>query len=210
MQVRRGRLVNLLLMVSAFGIAVLAAELAVRIFLPQVTMFPRFVDSPDYPLALPANAKIVNAQGGRGSFEYNTNQLGLRGPYLSPSEKDHTIRVVALGDSFTFGVGVNDDEVYTHPLSEFLGPEYSVINGGMGGWGLDAEIKWFFNEGAPHQPRIVTLQFTQNDPFDVFGVTTVEDGQFTFHPNPNVRPAWQLRLSRSSLLQKSHLYAAPS
>ena len=114
MRVRKGTLVNFLLMVSSFGVAILLAELAVRVFLPQTTLYPRYVDSPDYPIMFPANAKIIHAQGGRWRFEYNTNRLGHRGPYVSPSGTDQTIAVVALGDSFTFGVGVNDDEVYTH------------------------------------------------------------------------------------------------
>ncbi len=198
---------NLLLMGLALGIATLLGELGLRVFLPQKTMYPRYVDSPDYPIALPANSKIVHAQGGRWRFEYNTNREGHRGTYLSVSDTDHTTRVVTLGDSFTFGEGVNDDDVYPHVLAELLGSGYSVINGGMSGWGIDSQIKWFFKEGAPYRPLIVTLQFSGNDPSDFYGVTKIEDGQFTFHPNPNIRPSWQMRISRSYLLQKSHIYA---
>jgi lysophospholipase L1-like esterase len=181
------------------------AEAAVRAFAPQETMFPRWVYSPEYPLALPPNTTVVHSRGRRWRFEYTTNGLGRRGSYVAPDATAGQ-RVVSLGDSFTFGVGLNDGEVYTDVLGRLLGSGYSVVNGGMGGFGLDSEVKWFFREGAVYDPQIVTLQFTANDPFDFYGVTRVEDSELTFHPNPRSRPTWQLLLSGSGVIQKSHLY----
>ena len=124
------------------------------------------------------------------------------------SDKYDTTNVVVLGDSFTFGHGVNDEDVYTEIMSERLTDTYAVINGGMSGWGIDSEIKWYFKTGRLYRPKYVVLQFTANDPDDSFsGVTTIEDGEFAFHLNPSTRPAWQLFLSRSYIIQNSHLYS---
>jgi len=117
---------------------------------------------------------------------------------------------VLLGDSYTFGVGVDDQDVYASRLQNLVGSAWRVVNGGMAGWGIDSEIKWFFQTGSHYQPRAVVLQFCSNDPWDSnTGVTTVADGRFTFHsvPASSQKPAWMDWASRSSLLQRSHLYS---
>ena len=54
----------------------------------------------------------------------NTNSKGLRGkkdfPYAKNKEK---LRILILGDSFTFGDEVSDDETYSYYLQEML-PAY--------------------------------------------------------------------------------------
>jgi len=94
-------------------------------------------------------------------------------------------------------------------MNEALNSSFYVVNGGMGGWGIDSEIKWFFKTCQPYQPKYVVLQFAVNDPSDSFsGVTTVENGEFKFNPYPYQKPAWLKFLSRSSIIQHSHLYSA--
>lgn len=188
-------------------ITIVVCEFAVRQLLPQETLFPRYIDSAEYPIEFPENSRLVNAQGNRWEFIYNTNELGRRGPYHSSADNYDTTNVVVLGDSFTFGIGVNDEETYTQTMSEQLGREYAVINGGMGGWGIDSEIKWFYKVGASYKPKYVVLQFTMNDVFARYsGITRIEKGEFKFYPYRVKRPAWQLFVSNSSLLQNSHLY----
>lgn len=199
---------SLLLVFAVTLITVLVSEFALALVYPQKTLFPRYVDSAEYPIELPANSRLVNAQGSLWEFVYNTNELGRRGPYFPPSENYDTTNVVVLGDSFSFGIGVNDDEVFSQKMSEQLGSEYAVINGGMGGWGIDSEIKWFYSVGMPYKPKYVVLQFTSNDLYDSHtGVTKIEGEEFKFYPYDVKRPAWQLFISDSSVLQTSHLYS---
>jgi hypothetical protein len=201
--------INLSLAVGAVGVATLLCEGAIRWLAPQVTFYPRYVESEEYPIMLPPNARIIHSQGRLWRFEYTTNAEGHRGRdgYGSPRSSS-TSRIVSLGDSFTFGIGVDDGDVYTSVLEEALGPSVEVINGGMSGWGLDSEIKWFFRRGVEFRPEVVTLQFTMNDPYDTSNhrVTRIEDGEFVFSGDNRRRPWWQLLLSRSSIIQKSHLY----
>src|SRR5439155_16553885 len=59
------------------------------------------------------------------------NRLGLRG-----HEQDAWTRhVCILGDSFTFGSGVRDDETFAARLDHWLGGTVSVINGSQPGYG---------------------------------------------------------------------------
>ncbi len=203
----RSRLGNVLLVIAFSVLAVLSAELALWFLYPQTTLFPRYTDSPDYPIAFPENAELVHSQGSRWKFVYNTNELGRRGPYLQMHGEYKTTNVVALGDSFTFGIGVNDNEVYTSIMSKRLEGGYAVVNGGMGGWGIDSEIKWYFRTGSQYQPKYVVLQFTANDPGESFtGITKIENGEFAFYPITVTKPSWQLFLSRSRIIQTSQLY----
>jgi len=91
--------------------------------------------------------------------------------------------VVVLGDSFTFGAGVNDGEEYPAVLAKQLAAKASIVNLGVGGFGLTQEIRTFYEFGLLFQPAVVVLQFCSNDPDDNFyaKVTTVEDGRLRFH-----------------------------
>lgn len=204
---RRRRLGNALLLGATLLVALVVSEAAVRVLAPQVTMFPRYIVSEDYPLELPRNAEIVHSQGRLWEFTYRTNELGRRGHFLPVSDSHRSCNVVVLGDSFTFGFGVQDDEVFTEVMSEVLGDGYAVVNGGMGGWGIDSEIKWYYEFGAQYEPGFVVLQFTANDPTDFVEVTTIDNGEFRFHPYTEVKPTWQRLISGSRLLQRSHVYA---
>ncbi|HSE90241.1 MAG TPA: hypothetical protein VLJ79_28795 [Candidatus Binatia bacterium] len=93
----------------------------------------------------------------------NTNSKGLRGkknfPYTKNKEK---VRILILGDSFTFGDEVSDDETYSHYLQEML-PHTEVINMGVHGYGHDQMLILLKEEGVKYQPDIVILGFLPLD-----------------------------------------------
>jgi hypothetical protein len=185
------------------------AEFMIRLAAPQVTMFPRYVTSSDYEIEMARSAVIRHGQGRLWDFTYRTNEIGRRGAYVAPEQLTGKAVVTVLGDSFSFGIGVEDDEAFPAQLGRLLGGGWHVVNGGMSGWGLDSQIKWYYAVGAPYRPEAVVLQFTGNDPYDSgTGVTTLEDdGTFVFHPYRSEKPAWQEWVSRSGLLQRSHLFS---
>jgi len=200
----------LIVLAIALLVGVGLAEVLTRLVSPQVTMFPRYVTSPDYAFEFPRNATIRNARGNLWAFTYTTNDIGRRGPFVTPAVTDDVPNLVLVGDSYTFGIGVDDGDVYSAHLQNLLGNAWRVVNGGMPAWGIDSEIKWFYRTGARYKPRVVVLQFCGNDPWDSnTGVTTVADGQFEFHPVPisEQKPAWMVWASQSRLLQSSHLYS---
>jgi lysophospholipase L1-like esterase len=53
-------------------------------------------------------------------FTTTTNALGFRGPEIAIEKAPGTKRLLILGDSFTFGWGVNDDQLFTADLEKQL------------------------------------------------------------------------------------------
>jgi len=158
-------------------------ELAVRFVVPQPQLYPRYRYSERYGHLFPESATIVNEMPGVWRFVYHTNEYGYRVSMPEISSRYDRPNIVVLGDSLTFGIGVNDGEEYCAVLAKRLGAEAGVVNLGMGSFGLTHEIRAFYEFGLLFQPAVVVLQFSDNDPDDNFYemVTTVGDGRFRFH-----------------------------
>ena len=93
----------------------------------------------------------------------NTNSRGLRGRTEYTYEPTPgTLRIVVLGDSFTFGDGVSDDETYCANLQTIL-PHVEIINMGVHGYGHDQMLILFREEGVKYRPDIVLLGFAAAD-----------------------------------------------
>jgi len=72
-------------------------------------------------------------------------------------------RVLVLGDSFTWGFGVERHERYTDRLGALLGDSVEMINAGVSGYGTDQELLYYQVEGVRYHPDVVLLQFVSND-----------------------------------------------
>ena len=93
----------------------------------------------------------------------STNSKGLRGKTEHAYEKTPgKVRILVLGDSFTFGDEVSDDETYCHYLQEML-PQAEIINMGVHGYGHDQMLILFREEGVKYKPDIVLLGFIGMD-----------------------------------------------
>ena len=99
---------------------------------------------------------------GPGKF-VNTNSKGLRGtteyPYARVPGKE---RILVLGDSFTFGTDVSDEETYSHYLEADI-PNTEVLNLGIQGYGQDQMLLYLKEEGVKYHPDVVLLGFAHMD-----------------------------------------------
>lgn len=119
----------------------------------------------------------------RYSVSYKFNAMGCRcRDYPIPRPKD-TIRILALGDSFTMGVGVREEDTFANQLERLLnqkakasGPvrNYEVINCGVSGYGTQEERQLYELHAARYQPDIVLLSMVWND--DLSFLKEVERG----------------------------------
>jgi hypothetical protein len=72
------------------------------------------------------------------------------------------IRILTIGDSFTFGEQVGDDETWSYYLQNLL-PGIQVINFGVHGYGHDQMLLYLKEEGIKYHPDIVILGFLSLD-----------------------------------------------
>lgn len=98
----------------------------------------------------------------------NINSKGLRDREYDYAKPDNTSRILVLGDSYAWGYGVADDEVFSEVLESQLATQpvrWDVINCGVSGYGTDQEYLFLQNEGFQYSPDIVVLAFFLcNDP----------------------------------------------
>lgn len=89
----------------------------------------------------------------------------------SPPIQPNTYRILILGDSQAFGVGVNDQETFAYQLEELLTIHFKdmdmqVINGGVPGYGTGEELAFLKTRGPILKPDLVILQFLSVNDFE--------------------------------------------
>lgn len=123
-----------------------------------------------------ADTRLENAtRPGPDAALAHINAAGLRGPEV---RRDEPHRILVLGDSFAFGVGVDDDHTLAAQLGVLLGPSWEVLNGGVSGYSTDQELLWF-ERLESLRPEIVVLVVCDND----FSANT-EDAAYEIYRKP--------------------------
>lgn len=97
------------------------------------------------------------------------NSLGLRDREFTLVKPDGVKRVLVFGDSFVFGVGVDQGHVFSTRLGELLdassAQRFEVINMGVSGYSTDQEYLLFRELGKALDPDLVILVVCYNDHF---------------------------------------------
>lgn len=96
------------------------------------------------------------------------NAKGLRGPEVSWEKPEGVFRVLYLGDSVTFGYGVERvDDTYPYlveaELEQRLGTEVETVNSGVGGWSPWQQYAYLRREGLRYRPDLLVVGFVLND-----------------------------------------------
>jgi hypothetical protein len=89
---------------------------------------------------------------------------GLRGPERDLAKAPGTKRILFLGDSFTFGIGVEESDTFARLLEDL--PRVETFNAGVAGYGTTQELLWLRREGFAYRPDLVVLAFYTNDFWD--------------------------------------------
>jgi lysophospholipase L1-like esterase len=152
-----------------------------------------------------------------GFIRVETNSLGFRGPEISTVKPPGTFRIVGLGDSVTWGVGVQEPDTFLAVLAQKLqrksGPNtaanFEAINTAVIGYSTYQELVTLERYGLPLCPDLVIVGFVFNDAYptvDPFGNVN------TFHQpvNPRARFAstqvtvhhWQLLALLRSVIKR--------
>lgn len=104
------------------------------------------------------------------------NVAGRRGPETWSGHRP-SVRVLLLGDSIAFGVGVADDETFGQLLQRHV-PGFEVLNFGVSGYGTDQALLQLEDVGLSLRPDVVVLNFcVANDYVDNVLPTSLYDGR---------------------------------
>lgn len=99
------------------------------------------------------------------------NSFGYRSDVEFAEQSEHP-RIVAIGDSFTYGLGVANEATYASVLASMTGVE--VINAGVNGYGIDQAVLLWEHEASIFDPDVVVLGYFVDD-FNR-NVLTLRDG----------------------------------
>jgi hypothetical protein len=103
------------------------------------------------------NVSLIGDDGVRTT----TNSLGFRSlREYEPQTGSYTVLV--LGDSFTYGSGASDDEVWPTILQK-LEPDLDVLNMAAGGYGIDQMYLMLDRHIDTFVPQLVVLAFINDD-----------------------------------------------
>ncbi len=100
------------------------------------------------------------------NINFKLNSMGLRDDEVSQAKPAGVFRVLALGDSFTLGYGVNREDLFVDVLEHWWNAEgrrVEVINAGTEGFSTDQEVAWLEKVGSKLEPDLVLIFPYEND-----------------------------------------------
>lgn len=101
------------------------------------------------------------------AFRSETNSEGLRDQNFSIEKPEGQFRVLVVGDSQTYGLGVNESNRFTEVLERKIDnstdTEVRVINAGLSGAGMKDYYQIVFNKAIQYNPDLVFVAFDEED-----------------------------------------------
>lgn len=156
---------NLLVLLGSLAFALLLAEAGVRLWRPGFVAGPAAESNPFW--THDPDLGWFHRPGQKGTFSrpefthrVSINSMGFRDVERDPSSP--AFRIAVLGDSFTWGHGVGDEDVFTRILEELL-PGVEVWNLGVSAYSTDQELLLLRRAGARVGPDLVLVMLTRND-----------------------------------------------
>lgn len=136
---------------------------------------------------------------GPGRVPVRINSHGLRDEEHAWEKAPGVLRVLGIGDSFTFGWGVSSEETFLKRLEPILsaatGRRIETINAGVPGWGLNQYYLYLRDTGLRYSPDVVVLAYF------------VDDLSATIEELIPADPRYQVELTdRDEWLRQSRLY----
>ena len=161
----RTSLRKLILTVILLAVSVTLAygfgEILVRIWMPQ-PMLPRYVTDASYGVRKNMPDVIIWHSSPDYRVNVRTNSHGVRSDRDIPYQKPvGTSRIVGLGDSFTLGYEVEQEDTFLYQMETNLKERgferVEVINLGVSGFGTSEELITLREEGMRYEPDLVIL-----------------------------------------------------
>ena len=143
-----------------------ACELLLRMFAPQL-LVPRYVTDSGFGIRVHWPNISIHHTTPDYRVNIRTNSMGIRADQEFTCDKPEGVfRIIVLGDSFTFGYGVEVEQTYGAALERILveqGTSAEVINLGVSGAGTAEELIMLNNVGLRFDPDLVVVGYYSND-----------------------------------------------
>jgi lysophospholipase L1-like esterase len=164
---------KLLVLAISTALSLAAAELVLRQVAPPILGSVGTLRVPKaklYGWAMPPNFRHRFVDPDTHGFLYaSTNSEGWKDVEHSFAKPAGTVRILFLGDSFTWGF-VPLEDLYTRKVEVLLKdqghPTVEVLSIGIGSWGTDQSLEALIHEGVRYNPDVVIYQFCANDVLD--------------------------------------------
>ncbi len=175
-------------------------EMGLRVFYPQysgkpVQFHPVLGFSP-----IPNYDDTYIWPGHESVTHFHTNSLGFRDSEIHIPKPENVFRTLVLGDSMTFGIGVEEEEAFTEVIEKMLNDNakagdvrYEVINAGVPGYSTAQELLQYRLYGQQLNPDLVILAFlVTNDLLDNLCAEQILPDRTFVHADP-AKPCFALR-----------------
>lgn len=210
---------SVILLIAGSLAGLCLAEVMVRLLAPQVMEpHPRgFYIADDKIGFRPASHRSGIITTYEWSVKVRTNSLGLRERELDQLPH-HSRRILALGDSFTFGAGVEEKAAYPRLIEASLrksGLPLVVVNSGVSGYGTVQQVRWLVRIIGSVKPDVVLVGFfVGNDFYDNLALNKYQviDGYLTSTLDHGTRLYLTQKLGISPELKiklRTHLHLYP-
>ncbi len=208
----RTRRKHLLLALGSALLGIFVAEVALRQVNPAVTL-PRLHAPPSRILhhIYPPNARMYGGMSGGSAISTKTNEDGLRSAYSREAFLQYGHRIVVLGDSFTFGLGVEGGQAFAAVMEGSLrnltdSDDIAVLNTGVVSYSPILENRLLRQIGHVYRPTLTILMLDLTDIGDDYQyenqLVVDGSGQWVFDRE---EPVWGVGLfDRVALLKPVH------
>ena len=115
---------------------------------------------------MPSHDYHYTSAAGEFDVHIRTNRRGLRGPDPAVPKPPGTARILMLGDSFTFGFPVRDEETFSALIEQGLRAQdlpVEVVNGGVSGYSPTLHYLLLRDELIELEPDLVVLWYDFGD-----------------------------------------------
>ncbi len=141
-------------------------EISLRIWNPMIarpvsSQIHRASDIYDWEL-IPNSSAV----GGQMGEEFKINSEGIRGNENELKKLPEVKRIICIGGSFTFGVGVDIEETYTKYIKKILeekGSKVEASNYGVIGYNMWQYVETLKRKVLKFNPDIVTIALSPDD-----------------------------------------------
>lgn len=181
MQRTKSTILGMLLATGGVCLGLIATEVVLRVLRWGPAGSVHTVTSDDFeriPGIFAANQLLVDRSVPSLPHRVRINALGFRGDELPLAKPTGEGRILMVGDSFTYGYLVGDDETLPAQLQRLLTNRYGdrirVINAGLGGSSVISAHHIALRGLAVH-PDLVVLTFSENDVRDLASTEAWED-----------------------------------